>query len=149
MEASTRAQPYITSVSTCNIDNHIHQTIEIRLAEVGISKRGGGGGVNGNRLLNYSVCFCSESKKNILTLYVDCSDIICTLCNANTPDPEGKFVEKKLYVTSANIMSCSSLLGRELLPCLTNDGTVYRPRHAFPESCMNIQYLPLFNDINI
>ena len=43
MEASTRAQPYITSVSTCNIDNHIHQTIEIRMAEVGISKRGGGG----------------------------------------------------------------------------------------------------------
>ena len=43
MEASTRAQPYITSVSTYNIDNHIHQTIEIRVAEVGISKRGGGG----------------------------------------------------------------------------------------------------------
>ena len=39
MEASTRAQPYITSVSTYNIDNHIHQTV----AEVGISKRGGGG----------------------------------------------------------------------------------------------------------
>ena len=96
MKASTRAQPYITSVSTYNIDNHIHQTIEIRLAEVGISKRGGGGGVNGNRLLNYSVCFCSESKKNILTLYVDCSDIICTLCNTKTPDPEGEIGEKNL-----------------------------------------------------
>ena len=39
MEARTRLQPYTTSVSTYNIDNHFHQTIEIRVAKVGISKR--------------------------------------------------------------------------------------------------------------
>ena len=39
MQASTRAQPYITY--------NIHQTNEITVAEVGISKRWGGGGVRG------------------------------------------------------------------------------------------------------